>query len=186
MDASTSLAFDPRVLRNAFGRYTTGVVVVTTRSPQGEATGVTVNSFTSVSLDPPLVLFCLLNRANSYATWERAEHFTMNILTESQQKVSNAFARPSANPWMGIEHSEGDNGCAILHGAAASLECRQFAHYPGGDHLIIVGQVTRVHSSGDAGPLAFYRGKYGTYWGVDFGAPPPDSSLSDLVMAGFG
>lgn len=179
-------AFDPRELRNAFGRYTTGVVVVTTRDAGGAATGVTVNSFTSVSLDPPLVLFCLLNRANSYQTWERAEHFTMNILSQGQQSASNAFARPSTNPWMGIAAREGNNGCAVLDGAAASLECSRFAHYPGGDHLIIVGRVTRVHTGDDMPPLVFHRGKYGTYWGGDFGAPPPDSSLSDMVQAGFG
>ena len=186
MATADSAAFDPRLLRNAFGRYTTGVVVVTARGPAGEPVGVTVNSFTSVSLDPPLVLFCLLNRANSYAIWERAEHFTMNILTEGQQSVSNAFARPSNNPWAGIACHLGSNGCAVLDGAAASLECSKHAHIPGGDHLIIVGRVTHVHSDADAGPLVFYRGKYGTYWGVDFGAPPPDSSLSDLVQAGFG
>lgn len=185
MDAS-SPAFDPKALRNAFGRYATGVVVVTTQSDDGVPTGVTVNSFTSVSLDPPLVLFCLVNRANSYGVWERAEHFTMNILTQAQQHISNAFARPSSNPWGSVAFRAGHNGCAVLDGAAASLECRKFAHYPGGDHLIIVGQVTRVHGADAPGPLVFYRGKYGTYWGVDFGAPPPDSSLSDHVLAGFG
>ncbi|HSV82542.1 MAG TPA: flavin reductase family protein [Ramlibacter sp.] len=186
MTAAAASGFYPRVLRDAFGHYATGVVVVTTRSPAGEATGVTVNSFTSVSLEPPLVMFCLLNRANNYATWEHAEYFTMNILTERQQAVSNAFARPSANPWAGIDHGPGDNGCALLHGAAVSLECSRFAHYPGGDHLIIVGRVTRVHANDAAAPLVFHRGKYGAYWRGDFGAPPADSTLSDMVMAGFG
>lgn len=182
----TSL-LDPRSLRNAFGCYTTGVVVVTTLGPEGQKTGVTVNSFTSVSLDPPLVLFCLLNSANAYRTWEQAQRFTMNILAADQQRVSNAFARPSANPWEGIGHTIGANGCPLLDGAAVGLECERFSHYPGGDHLIIVGRVTAVQSpTAPPGPLAFYRGKYGTYWGVDFGAPPPDSSLSDMVLAGFG
>jgi len=178
---------DPRTLRNAFGCYTTGVVVVTTTGADGQKTGVTVNSFTSVSLDPPLVLFCLLNSANAYRTWEQATHFTMNILASGQQQVSNAFARPSSNPWDAIGHTAGDNGCPLIDGAAASLECERFQHFPGGDHLILVGRVTAVRiATGPMEPLAFHRGKYGTYWGVDFGAPPPDSSLSDMVMAGFG
>lgn len=182
-----SAVLDPRSLRNAFGFYTTGVVVVTATTPEGQKVGVTVNSFTSVSLDPPLVLFCLLNSANAYATWERAQHFTMNILTAGQQAQSNAFARPSSNPWDGVPHTMGTNGCPLIEGAATSLECERFTHYPGGDHLIIVGRVTDVRSGAEHPvPLAFYRGRYGTYWGVDFGAPPPDSSLSDMVMAGFG
>lgn len=179
--------FDARALRNAFGYYTTGVVVVSTVTPAGQKVGVTVNSFTSVSLDPPLVLFCLLNNANAYQTWEQARHFTMNILTAGQQAVSNAFARPSSNSWDTVDHGVGANGCPVLHEAATSLECELHGHYPGGDHLIIVGRVTAVHEGPKHPvPLAFYRGKYGTYWGVDFGAPPPDSSLSELVMAGFG
>ncbi|GAB2458398.1 hypothetical protein GCM10027082_06110 [Comamonas humi] len=183
-----SAAIDPRALRNAFGYYTTGVVVVTTTTPEGQKVGVTVNSFTSVSLDPPLVLFCLLNSSNAYQTWKQARHFTMNILTADQQSVSNAFARPSTtNPWDVVEHTVGANGCPLVSGAATSLECDMHEHFPGGDHLILVGRVTAVHSDvPHAVPLAFYRGKYGTYWGVDFGAPPADSSLSDMVMAGFG
>ncbi|MES2245527.1 MAG: flavin reductase family protein [Pseudomonadota bacterium] len=182
-----SNALDPRSLRNAFGCYTTGVVVVTTMGPAGQKVGVTVNSFTSVSLDPPLVLFCLLNSANAYPTWEKAEHFTINILSSGQQRESNAFARPSSNPWEGIGHTLGANGCPLLDGASAALECKRFHHYPGGDHLIIVGQVTAVRSpSQQLGPLTFHRGKYGTYWGTDYGAPPSDSSLSDMVLAGFG
>ncbi|CAB5695087.1 p-hydroxyphenylacetate 3-hydroxylase, reductase component [Delftia tsuruhatensis] len=181
-------ALDPRALRNAFGHYTTGVVVVTTTTAQGHKVGVTVNSFTSVSLDPPLVLFCLLNRSNAYQTWAQARHFTMNILTADQQAVSNAFARPSqSSPWDLVAHTTGANGCPLVSAAAASLECALHEHLPGGDHLILVGRVTAVHTAAShAVPLAFYRGQYGTYWGVDFGAPPADSSLSDMVMAGFG
>jgi len=181
-----STVLDPRSLRNAFGHYTTGVVVVTTTTPEGQKVGVTVNSFTSVSLDPPLVLFCLLNNANAYAIWEQAQQFTMNILTAAQQSVSNAFARPSSNPWASVAHGVGGNGCPVIAGAAVSLECQRFVHYPGGDHLIIIGQVTALHAGPEAPPLAFHRGRYGTYWGGDFGAPPPDSSLSDMVLAGFG
>lgn len=183
-----SASLDPRALRNAFGHYTTGVVVVTTATPDGQKVGVTVNSFTSVSLDPPLVLFCLLNSAKAYPVWKQARRFTMNILTAEQQRVSNAFARPSStSPWDAVAHAAGANGCPLIAGAAASLECELHEHFPGGDHLILVGRVTTVHSEESQGtPLAFYRGKYGTYWGVDFGAPPADSSLSDMVLAGFG
>lgn len=180
------MALDPRSLRNAFGYYATGVAVVTTCTPSSERIGVTVNSFTSVSLDPPLVSFCLLNRANCYRVWREAAAFTVNVLSADQQRVANAFARPSGNPWEGVPVRAGGNGCAVLDGALSTVECVRFAHYPGGDHLIIVGRVTAVDAVTDQPPLLFYRGNYGTYWRGAFGAPPPDSSLSDLVLAGFG
>src|SRR3954464_1369673 len=98
---------DARALRHALGHYTTGVTVVTTVTPEGVHTGVTVNSFTSVSLDPPLVLFCLSTRSSLLASFERADHFAINVLAKGQQALSNRFARPSANSWEGVNYRTG-------------------------------------------------------------------------------
>ena len=94
---------DVRALRNALGHYTTGVTIVTTLTPEGEHTGVTVNSFTSVSLEPPLVLFCLATRSSLRAAFEQAGHFVVNVLAKGQQALSNQFARPSCNEWEGVK-----------------------------------------------------------------------------------
>ena len=99
---------DVRALRNALGRYTTGVTIVTTRTPDGAHTGVTVNSFTSVSLDPPLVLFCLATRSSLLAAFEQAGHFAVNVLAKGQQALSNRFAKPSCNTWEGVKYRSGD------------------------------------------------------------------------------
>jgi flavin reductase (DIM6/NTAB) family NADH-FMN oxidoreductase RutF len=122
--------FDARALRRALGHYTTGVTIVTTRTPAGEHTGVTVNSFTSVSLDPPLVLFCLSTRSSLLAAFEQAEHFAINVLAKGQQALSNRFARPSVISWDGVNHRCGTQGCALLADAVATFECARRAFIP--------------------------------------------------------
>ena len=173
---------DARALRNALGHYATGVAVITTRTAQGTHTGVTVNSFTSVSLTPPLVLFCLANRANVLAAFEQAGHFAINVLSRDQQALSNRFARPSSASWDDLEHRAGAHGCALLAGALASFECVRHAVYPGGDHLILVGEVLRFEAEAKAEPLVFYQGSYGTFARDQAGAhAAPDGTLSDFV-----
>src|SRR5207302_1108867 len=103
---------DGRALRNALGHYATGVTIVTTRTPDGAHTGVTVNSFTSVSLEPPLVLFCLATRSSLLTAFEQASHFTINVLAQGQQALSNRFAKPSTNKWDGMKFTCGAHGCA--------------------------------------------------------------------------
>lgn len=153
-------ALDPRTLRDVFGRYATGVAVVTTTCADGRPIGVTVNSFTSVSLDPPLVLFCLLLSANNLERWRVAQHFTINVLTEQQVEQSNAFARPNLASWDGVPHGRGDNGCPRLNGALATIECTLHQQIEAGDHLVIVGRVTQCEGQGEAAPLLYYRGRY--------------------------
>lgn len=175
-------AFDARALRNALGHYATGVAVITTRTSAGAHTGVTVNSFTSVSLAPPLVLFCIANRANVLAAFEQAGHFTINVLAMGQQDLSNRFAKPSSNNWDGVNYKAGEHGCALLAGALASFECARRAAYPGGDHLILVGEVLRFEAAATAEPLVFYQGNYGTFTRDQSGAnAAPDGTLSDFV-----
>jgi flavin reductase (DIM6/NTAB) family NADH-FMN oxidoreductase RutF len=171
-----------RALRAALGQYATGVGIVTTRAPGGPHIGVTVNSFTSVSLNPPLVLFCLSTRSRLLTTFENAGHFTMNVLAKDQQALSNRFAKPSMNDWDGVPFHPGQNDCAVLDGVAGALECARRAAFPGGDHVIIVGEVTNFTRRSTAEPLVFYQGGYGTFTRDQSGVmAPPDGSLSDFV-----
>jgi len=173
---------DVRALRAALGHYTTGVTIVTTRTPEGTHTGVTVNSFTSVSLDPPLVLFCLANRSSLLAAFEQGSHFAVNVLAKGQQSLSNRFAKPSANTWEGVKYRSGAHGCALLADTLGAFECARRGAYPGGDHLILVGEVLAVETAAPHEPLAFFRGSYGTFTRDQSGAiAAPDGSLSEFV-----
>jgi flavin reductase (DIM6/NTAB) family NADH-FMN oxidoreductase RutF len=175
-------ALDTRALRHALGHYTTGVTVITTCTPEGGHTGVTVNSFTSVSLDPPLVLFCLSTRSSLLPLFEQASHFTVNVLATGQQAVSNRFAKPSANTWEGVKYRCGTHGCAALADAISVFECARRSIYPGGDHVIVVGEVLRFETVATPAPLAFYQGSYGTFTRDQSGVKPaPDGSLADFV-----
>jgi flavin reductase (DIM6/NTAB) family NADH-FMN oxidoreductase RutF len=175
-------ALDVRALRNALGHYTTGVTIVTTRTPEGVHTGVTVNSFTSVSLDPPLVLFCLATRSSLLPAFEQAGHFVINVLAKGQQALSNRFARPSLNTWEGVKYRCGTHGCALLTDALGTFECVKRGAYPGGDHLILVGEVLSVETAVAHEPLAFHRGSYGTFTRDQSGVTAaPDGSLSEFV-----
>ena len=174
--------FDARALRNALGHYTTGVTIVTTRTPDGGHTGVTVNSFTSVSLDPPLVLFCLATRSSLLSAFEQAGHFAINVLAKDQQALSNRFARPSSNTWTDVKYRIGSHGCALVEGTLGAFECAQHGLYQCGDHLILVGRIVRFEATPAGEPLAFCQGSYGTFTRDQSGVmAPPDSSLSDFV-----
>ncbi|MEO8721953.1 MAG: flavin reductase family protein [Sphingobium sp.] len=153
---------DPQELRGVLGTFATGVTVMTTRSADGEPVGATVSSFNSVSLDPPLVLFSLARTAQALAVWEAAEGFAVNILTEDQTDISNRFARAQNDKWSGLAISPGPvMGFPLIPGALASMECAHFAHYDGGDHLIIVGRVVALQRSAETRrPLLFYGSRY--------------------------
>jgi flavin reductase (DIM6/NTAB) family NADH-FMN oxidoreductase RutF len=173
---------DIRALRHALGHYTTGVTIVTVRTPEGAHTGVTVNSFTSVSLDPPLVLFCLSTGSSLLRAFEQASHFAVNVLATGQQALSNRFAKPSVNTWEGVTYRCGGDGCALLADAIGIFECARRTTFPGGDHVIIVGEVVRFETAATPAPLVFYQGSYGTFTRDQSGViAAPDGSLSDFV-----
>lgn len=156
----TALAtFDQRQLRNVLGTFVTGVTIVTTRDAQGAAHGVTANSFSSVSLDPPLVLWSQALTSKSYPAFRDNDHFAVNILADDQIAISNHFAKSHADKFSGIEHSDGLGGSPVLSGSAAHLECVKVATYPGGDHVVYLGRVERVGQSSRR-PLAFGSGRY--------------------------
>lgn len=146
-------------LREALGSFVTGITVVTTRNG-GEPHGLTANSFSSVSLEPPLVLFSLSRAADCFDAFEQAEAFAVNVLCSDQEDVSSRFATKDVDKWTGVDWRPGHGGCPLLEGAVAAFECRVAARHEGGDHVIYVGEVVRFDHRPDAAPLAFFRGRY--------------------------
>ena len=151
---------DARTLRDAMGCFATGITVVTGCTESGTPVGLTANSFTSVSLDPPLLLVCIANSAGSAPVLREADHFGVNVLQVSQQPTSNRFAgkgedRFAATPW-----SAGESGVPLLDGSLVSFECRRHAIHEGGDHFILVGEVLRAQFEPRRDPLLYFRGKY--------------------------
>jgi flavin reductase (DIM6/NTAB) family NADH-FMN oxidoreductase RutF len=149
-----------RILRDALGCFATGITVVTTRAPDGSKVGLTANSFTSVSLDPPLILVCLALTAGSRAVLEAAEHFAINVLHIGQQPASARFARRDVDRFADTPHETWDSGVPILSNSLASFECSRHALYEGGDHVILIGKVLRAQFEPQRDPLLYFRGKY--------------------------
>lgn len=150
-------------LRKAFGRFATGVVVVTTPLRDGNWAAVTVNSFTSVSLAPPLVLWCLGLHANCRSHFENERRFAVNVLRHDQQALSNALARPSSCDWNEVGLQRSARGHGLIPGAIATFECAERSRFQAGDHLVFVGEVEAFASSAAATPLAFFQGEYGSF-----------------------
>lgn len=148
---------DPRALRDAFGRFATGVTVVTMLDDEGRPTGVTVNSFSSLSLEPPLLLFSLGSNQVSMRWLREGTPFTVNVLARGQDDVAWQFAKPSDDKFEGIASEEARIGVPCIAGCLARFECRVWALYPGGDHEIVVGEVLNLEA-GEGEPMLFYRG----------------------------
>ena len=151
--------FDPRDLRRAFGQYATGVTVVTARGEDGHRIGVTANSFTSVSIDPPMVLWCPAKTAPSLQALKESTHFAINILASDQHDLSRQFATPSEDKFVGVSVTEGLHGVPLIDGAVASLECRTVEFVDAGDHVICLGEVEKYDVVGGE-PLVFHAGGY--------------------------
>ena len=152
-------AGDTRALRSALGRFATGVTVVTTRCPSGKLIGLTANSFSSVSLDPPLVLWSLRRSATSMTSFSGSRHFAVNILAAGQEGLSNHFAKPSADKFAGLDYDTGLGGCPLLPEALACFECHLETEVEAGDHIIFLGRVLRA-AYRDGVPLIFAGGAY--------------------------
>lgn len=150
---------DSREFRDALGCFPTGVAVVTAPDGAGGFVGVTANSFNSVSLDPPLVLWSLAKTALSHEAFVAAGWFAINILCSAQVELSQRFASRGTDKFAGVEFSRGLGGVALLPGCSARFQCRTFAIYEGGDHEIFVGEVVDFDYSGRP-PLVFHRGAY--------------------------
>ena len=141
------------------GCFATGVAVVTAVDKNGEKVGMTINSFNSVSLEPPLVLWSIANDSQSFETFVDAEHFAVNVLAVHQQNICEQFAAQGADKFNGLECSEGITGVPILPIYSAVFECRAEHRYDVGDHAILVGRVLRFEDR-ETDPLIFYRGHY--------------------------
>lgn len=152
---------DPRTLRNAFGTFATGVTVVTMLDDAGNPTGVTVNSFSSLSLDPALCLFSLGKEQVSCRWMEAGCHFIVNVLAEGQDDIAWGFAKPREDKFDGVPSSPGSVAdVPYIEGALSRFECRLWAKHDGGDHDLIIGEV--LHVDADEGrPMLFYRGAMG-------------------------
>lgn len=156
------MSIDQREFRNALGKFATGITVVTAKDSNGGLIGVTINSFASVSLEPPMVLFSLKNESPLCDIFATTEHFNIGILSSEQQDLSNLFAGPTDNKFDQVDWSEGGNGVPLLSGTLANLECKRAAAYLGGDHTIFVGEVTALHKSDKEDALLYFKGGYKT------------------------
>lgn len=150
---------DARELRNVLGAFVTGVTVITTIDKDGKSHGLTANSFSSVSLDPPLVLWSQSLRAPSHPVFRDTDRFAVNILSEDQFTVADQFARAGADKFAGCEVRPGLGGVPLIEGCAAWIECRREQNLPGGDHMVFLGRVERIQRSQTA-PLVFGGGRY--------------------------
>lgn len=171
--------FSSMDFRRCLGEFVTGVTVITTVGPDGTPYGLTANSFSSVSLDPPLILWSLRLNATNFPIFSTAETFAVNILAEDQVEVSNRFAKSGPDRFKGVEVSTGAGGVPLIDGAVAQLECRREASYPGGDHVVFIGRVLRLRNTARK-PLAFRSGSYMT---VHPHAPLLPSDADDANIA---
>ena len=151
---------DAGEFRRVLGQFATGVTIITAVDGD-EPVGVAANSFTSVSLDPPLVLFCVGRDSTTWPRIERARKFAVNILGEHQETLSQLFAKKGADRFGQVEWHLGVGGSPVLEEVIAYLDCEFWAQYDGGDHIIVVGRVLDLGVDHDAGPLLFFQGKYG-------------------------
>ena len=153
--------FESREFRQVMGSFATGVTVATTALPDGTRAGVTVNSFCSVSLDPPLVLFCLDKRALSHPVFSKASGYAINVLTEQQEHVARAFAVPGQGPerWEHGHFSIGLSGVPIMADTLATIDCALHAQHESGDHVVLVGRVLAL-SRREGQPLLYWNSGY--------------------------
>ena len=154
-------AHDVEELRRAFGTFATGVTIITTRDARGRLYGLTANSFSSDSLEPPLVLWSLARRAGSYPAFREATAFGVSVLGGEHRELSARFAQPHPDKFAGIDYALGEHGVPLIGGAAAHFECGVEHRYEGGDHVIFVGRVARFDYVVKP-TLLFCHGKYGT------------------------
>lgn len=150
--------FSEHQLRDAMGCFATGVTIVTTMTDRGPL-GMTVNSFASVSLDPPLVLWSPARKSERFPAFETANHFAVHILSQDQQELATKFSKFGIEAFDGLDYTRGIGDVPLLEECSARFECSHAAGHDGGDHLIVVGEVLRISAS-DKPSLVFYRGEF--------------------------
>jgi len=164
--AAAAVAFTDREFRDALAQFATGVTVICAPGPPGRYVGFTANSFNSVSLDPPLVLWSLRRRAADLAYFEHAARYVINVLAHDQVELARRFSRPHADHFGGVAYRLGVAGAPLIEGCVATFECRHHERHVAGDHLLFIGRVetcTRTKGRG----LVFHHGRYGTTHPLD-------------------
>lgn len=151
---------DSRALRSILGSFATGVTIATTVDSALDPVGVTANSFSSVSMEPPLVSWCLKGNSYSLPAFRHSQSFAINVLGAADVELCRRFAQSHAHKWRDIIYKEGFNGCPLLAQAIATIECKLVAEHEAGDHVILIGQVERANAADAAQPLVFYRGRF--------------------------
>jgi flavin reductase (DIM6/NTAB) family NADH-FMN oxidoreductase RutF len=172
--ASDSSAIDPRDFRNALGTYATGVTIIAASAADGKPYGLTCNSFASVSLNPPLVLWSLGMFSQGLSIFQNASHFTVNVLGASQQALASKFAKSAGDKFAGVEWKPGLGNAPVLANCIANFQCRAAGRYYGGDHVIFLGAV-EAYAYNRQEPLLFARGDYGRLEGADGASVAPKS-----------
>ncbi len=150
---------DTRHFRQTLGCFPTGVAIATTRAADGQPVGLTVSSFNSVSMDPPLILWSLAEESDSWDSFRTAPHFAINILSAGQADLCNRFSATLKDRFDGQGWQPGTGEVPVLEGVLAVLECRVWARYPGGDHVILVGEVLAHSSNPEKSPLVYAGGQ---------------------------
>lgn len=145
--------------RAALGRFASGVTVITTRGTDGFLHGITVSAFSSVSMNPPLILVCIDKGASSHQSFEESEHFVVNILGAEQQHYSDLFASHSADKFETVDYTETESGIPVLKDALVNLECRKTNAHDDGDHTIFIGEILKSNVR-DGEPLVYFHGNY--------------------------
>ncbi|MGW6703737.1 flavin reductase family protein [Streptomyces sp. NPDC054956] len=162
--ATPAPSVDSRQFRSVLGRFTTGVVAVTAlRAGDSAPVGLAVNSFSAVSLEPPLILFCVARTSTSWPQVRSAGRFCVNILGEGQRELSTRFATSGADKFDGVRWTPAPSGMPVLDGAIGWLDCVVEAEYPAGDHDVVIARVRHLDGDEDGSPLVFFRGLYGRY-----------------------
>lgn len=152
--------FSSQQFRQALGTFATGVTIVTAQAADGTLVGLTANSFNSVSLTPPLVLWSLSQKAGSMDAFSRGAHYAINILAADQQALAAQFATKDIDRYAGVHFTRGTHGAPLLEGAVAHFECFNRSQYEEGDHVIFVGEVERCSHRAGASPLLYHGGKF--------------------------
>ena len=173
---------DARTLRDAMGCFATGVTIVTAHAPDGHPIGLTANSFSSVSLDPPLLLVCIANNAGSAEALRAAESFAVNVLQIGQQPVSNLFAGKGEDRFAGTRWEVGEYGAPILPSSLGIFECKRHALHEAGDHFLLVGKVEKASFEPRRDPLLYFRANTGGCTSLSGPATPPNIVILNLFQ----
>ena len=160
-ETATLNVVDSQAFRQALGCFPTGVAIVTTRTPEGRPVGLTINSFSSLSLEPPLIMWSLANKSPSLNIFQDCDYFAINIINQQQVEAALDFANPKiADKFALVSHADGKEGVPLIDDCVATFVCKNYQQYAGGDHTIFIGRVVRHNTITEHEPAVFHRGQF--------------------------